>query len=300
MTKEAFLKSLRTELTILKLEEIDDIVLEYESHIAEHLANGLSEEEAIEEFGNFDQLVQGILEAYNIDKDYASNYRKKVQQKEKMNDFVNKSSNTIGDMFDNVFDYINEFSSKIYSYFEKSDKARTILILALLLTFSIWIEGPWILFLGIVVMFVVHQANKQDKRATHSNDELGPEKKAENETVDGDAVTEDSIEAVNKNESETQHTPKSRPKPRRRESNTGKHLIKIILVTFLIIFFIPFIGSLFFGAIGLGAAAITLIFILVRTGLSIFATITLILIGLLIIFVTTLSLIIAILKAVMK
>lgn len=70
MNKNEFISELKSKLSILKKEEVNDIVNEYSEHIEEKVKSGKSEKEAIEEFGDIDELVSGILDAYKIDKEY--------------------------------------------------------------------------------------------------------------------------------------------------------------------------------------------------------------------------------------
>lgn len=70
MNKKEFIGELKSKLSILKKEEVNDIVNEYSEHIEEKIKSGKSEKEAIEEFGDIDELVSGILDAYKIDKEY--------------------------------------------------------------------------------------------------------------------------------------------------------------------------------------------------------------------------------------
>lgn len=70
MNKEEFINELRSKLSILKEEEIDDIVSEYGEHIDEEIKSGKSETDAINEFGDIDELVSGILDAYKINDKY--------------------------------------------------------------------------------------------------------------------------------------------------------------------------------------------------------------------------------------
>jgi len=70
MSKNEFLAKLRRKLVILKKSEIDDIVDEYGGYIDEKIKKGKSEEEAIKDFGDFDELVKEILSAYKISEDF--------------------------------------------------------------------------------------------------------------------------------------------------------------------------------------------------------------------------------------
>ncbi|MCR5837938.1 MAG: DUF1700 domain-containing protein [Lachnospiraceae bacterium] len=66
MKKQEFIDIIRTNLRVLEDREIDDIVAEYEQHIDMKMATGLSEEAAIEDFGDLTELTAGILEAYHV------------------------------------------------------------------------------------------------------------------------------------------------------------------------------------------------------------------------------------------
>lgn len=66
MNKKQFLESLRKELNILKESEIDDILLEYEQHLDEQIHAGRSEEEAVANFGDVQELAREILDAYQL------------------------------------------------------------------------------------------------------------------------------------------------------------------------------------------------------------------------------------------
>lgn len=71
MKKEEFISSLKNKLSVLEESEIRDIIEEYEQHIDMKMQEGLSEEEAIRDFGDIGELTAGILEAYHVKADYA-------------------------------------------------------------------------------------------------------------------------------------------------------------------------------------------------------------------------------------
>ena len=66
MNKETFLEELRGYLRILEDQEQEDILEEYAQHIDMKLQKGLSEEEAIRDFGSMRELAAEILEAYHV------------------------------------------------------------------------------------------------------------------------------------------------------------------------------------------------------------------------------------------
>lgn len=63
MDKKTFLEELRSSLSVLQETELNDIMDEYEQHIDMKVQSGLTEEEAIAEFGNRKELTAEILEA---------------------------------------------------------------------------------------------------------------------------------------------------------------------------------------------------------------------------------------------
>lgn len=71
MDKKTFLLKLRHDLSVLEEEELQDIISEYEQHIDMKVENGLTQEEAIADFGSMTELTAEILEAYHVRADYA-------------------------------------------------------------------------------------------------------------------------------------------------------------------------------------------------------------------------------------
>lgn len=80
MTKTDFLEILEQKLMVLNENERADILLEYEQHIEMKIASGLSEEQAIEDFGDLDDLAKEILDAYHINTSYSNGnvFKKKM------------------------------------------------------------------------------------------------------------------------------------------------------------------------------------------------------------------------------
>ncbi len=68
MNKSKFEAYLRDKLSILQEEEIDEILAEYLQHIDMRVKEGVSEEEAIADFGDLDDLVNDLLDAYKINR----------------------------------------------------------------------------------------------------------------------------------------------------------------------------------------------------------------------------------------
>lgn len=66
MDKREFLKELGSYLDVLEEQEQQDILNEYSQHIEMKIQKGMSEKEAIEDFGNMEVLASEILSAYHI------------------------------------------------------------------------------------------------------------------------------------------------------------------------------------------------------------------------------------------
>ena len=70
MTKKEFLEILAQKLKILNKDEVADIVNEYAGYIDNKIAEGKTEEEAVADFGNVNDLAKEILSAYKLSEDY--------------------------------------------------------------------------------------------------------------------------------------------------------------------------------------------------------------------------------------
>ena len=71
MNKAEFLNELETRIRILEKNEIKDILNEYSQHIDMEIQNSISEEDAIKDFGDIDDLAAEILEAYHVNPDFS-------------------------------------------------------------------------------------------------------------------------------------------------------------------------------------------------------------------------------------
>lgn len=80
MTKKEFLKELEDRLQMLDEKERKDMIEEYSQHISMRMKSGMKEEEAIDDFGNLDDLISEILEAYHLDPEYEVKNRKRNEK----------------------------------------------------------------------------------------------------------------------------------------------------------------------------------------------------------------------------
>ena len=106
MTKKEFLEKLDKELSILNDKERKDIIEEYKDTIEEKIKHGQNEEEAVKDFGDIEDLVSDILDAYKINPEYKdTNFDKFTQKGEalikkgagKLADMTREFANTIKD-----------------------------------------------------------------------------------------------------------------------------------------------------------------------------------------------------------
>ena len=98
MNKEEFLQKLEKELSILNNKERQDIIEEYKDTIEEKVKHGQTEEDAVRDFGNIDELVSEILDAYKINPEFnqkESNFDKFTQKGENL---IKKGASKLADM----------------------------------------------------------------------------------------------------------------------------------------------------------------------------------------------------------
>ncbi len=129
MNKKTFLEKLRKKLKILKADEIEDIIEEYDGYINEKVLSGKTEEEAIKAFGDFDELVKEILCAYKINEDY----EKEIKEKNALED-------SIEDVVNFIKDFIKQISRK-----SKKDVIKFIIEFIALIFFIAILKAPVII-----------------------------------------------------------------------------------------------------------------------------------------------------------
>ncbi|MDR0310086.1 MAG: DUF1700 domain-containing protein [Acidobacteriota bacterium] len=108
MSKKEFLEKLAQKLKILNKEEVADIVNEYAGYIDNKIAEGKSEEEAVADFGNINDLVKEILSAYKLSEDYTP--PEEFSSSRLFDDtanFLNKSIEFTARFFNDIFKHTN-------------------------------------------------------------------------------------------------------------------------------------------------------------------------------------------------
>jgi uncharacterized membrane protein len=111
MKKQEFLDRLKSRIDILDDSEVEDIMMEYEGHILEKMNKGKSEEEAIQDFGDFNELIKDILSAYKIKDKPISKPQSKVV------DWLQKAAYEINDFLKPLFSSAAKLKGKQVLYF---------------------------------------------------------------------------------------------------------------------------------------------------------------------------------------
>lgn len=102
MTKQDFLNRLSLRLEVLSRKEREDIIEEYSQHIDMKVQSGMSEEDAINDFGDIDALADEILEAYNLNTDYVKDKERRQSFEKKIADKVSGFAKTISKIADSI------------------------------------------------------------------------------------------------------------------------------------------------------------------------------------------------------
>lgn len=132
-TKKEFLNFLDKRLSILKEEEKNEVLNEYSQHIDMKVQEGQSEEDAIKNFGNLDDFVDEILDAYNIN----SAYNKKNIETEKITEAIDTGVDVAKTFFQRVREYIKGISNYILN--EKPSKILIFLMKIGILSVALFI-----------------------------------------------------------------------------------------------------------------------------------------------------------------
>ena len=139
MNKNSFINKLKKNLKILDESEVKDIIDEYSEIIDEKIKDGKTEEEAIKDFGDVDELCKEILKAYKINPKYTDE-----EAKFDFEGFIKNSA-----------DKLSNFTKSIINEFKKQDNISLefifeILIKAVILLFILAIVSiPFLIIYGL-------------------------------------------------------------------------------------------------------------------------------------------------------
>lgn len=105
MTKVDFIKYLDKRLSVLNEKERNDIKDEYIQHIDMKIASGITEEDAIKDFGDLQSFVDDILIAYNVD----PHYKKASITSEKVNEVISSGTNMLTRLLAKIKKVFNKY-----------------------------------------------------------------------------------------------------------------------------------------------------------------------------------------------
>lgn len=98
MTKHEFFNLLEQRLMMLNDSERADLLSEYEQHIEMKMQSGLSEEEAIADFGDPEELIRELLEAYHLN----TSWQPKNRFSARVSYTVKSCANFLGSVFESL------------------------------------------------------------------------------------------------------------------------------------------------------------------------------------------------------
>jgi hypothetical protein len=110
MSKEKFIIELRKRLSLLEVEERDNIIEEYLSYVNQKIYEGISEEEAIEQLGDVNKIAEKILKSHKISDKYIKLFIGKEKVIDEINDFVNKLTDVSSAVFSKIESSISDFA----------------------------------------------------------------------------------------------------------------------------------------------------------------------------------------------
>ena len=254
MNKKSFIKKLKNNLNVLEESEVKDIIEEYSDIIDEKIKDGKTEEEAIKDFGDINELSKEILKAYKINPKFIEDDEPEFRQ-----DFektIKKGAKKLSNFTKSVVDDIKKHDNITLEFIcEIVIKIIILLIIYAILTVPFWallglghaifdiaffpldiilnvIWGilVWILYfvVGVIIAITMFKSNfkveevkeEPKKKTTKSNEEKNTEK-------------------VKIDETEMEENKKSKKKePVKSSSGTVFATIKALIKIFIFIFFI--------------------------------------------------------------
>lgn len=134
MNKNEFLEKLEKKLNILEESERKDIINEYKDILEEKIKHGKTEEEAVKDFGDFDELIKEILKAYKINPQNSKDKAKEILDAGEV--LIKDSAKKLSESADKLIKNISkeDSTSTIQNIFEILLKAICILVIIAILT----------------------------------------------------------------------------------------------------------------------------------------------------------------------
>ncbi|MEG0238574.1 DUF1700 domain-containing protein [Anaerorhabdus sp.] len=145
MNKQEFLAKLKQKLDLLTDAEVKDILDEYSDTIDQKIQEGKTEEQAVNDFGDIDELVSEIYDAYKI---------KGSKDTNKHKDAAGKAGDVLNDMIDSL----SNFFSTVFKDLSVEGISRTLVLVGVGLVVLLLLRIPFAilegLFRSIVYMII--------------------------------------------------------------------------------------------------------------------------------------------------
>ena len=293
MNKKAFIKKLKNNLNVLEENEVKDIIEEYSDIIDEKIKAGKTEEEAIKDFGDINELSKEILKAYKINPKFVEN----DSESDIHQDFektIKKGAKKLSDFTKSVVDDIKKHDNITLEFVcEIIIKIIILLVIYAILTIPFWallglgyaifniaffpldvilkaIWGilVWVLYfvVGVIIAITMFKSNFKTEEVKKE-----PKKK----TAKVKSNEEKETEKLKISEQEIEDNKNSKKKLLKSSSGTVFVTIKAIIKIFI---FIIFIFPVIFIIVGLIFAIVGVIYYIIQ-GLNLWGVLIL-LIGL--------------------
>ena len=242
MNKNSFISKLKKNLKILDENEVKDIIDEYSEIIDEKIKNGKTEEEAINDFGDVNELSKEILKAYKINPKYTSDEEAKID----VHNFIKEAANKLSNFTKGIFDDIKKHDDISLEFvFEILIKAAILLVIFAIiglpflivcrLGYSIfeiaffpldiilnvlWGMLIWILYFVVCVLISIRMFKdniKQTKKIAKKSKKVKRNEKISNEEISNEKIVKEN--KVKKDE----------------EGNILKEIAKIFIFIFIVL-----------------------------------------------------------------
>lgn len=115
MTKEKFVNELAKRLSLLDSKEVDKIIQEYLDTISKKMHRGITEEEAINELGDINEIAKNVLKSYKINENYIKLFIGKEKVIDDVNEFIKKATDVSTSVLLKVGEQVSGFAKDVYS-----------------------------------------------------------------------------------------------------------------------------------------------------------------------------------------
>lgn len=139
MNKQQFLEKLKNRLNILSESEVKDILDEYSDVIDQKVQEGMTEEDAVKDFGDINDLANEILEAYKI------NTKKKHFSS-------HDTAQQIGNILQDIINYLEKFFSTLFKDLSVEKVSRSLVLFGVAAVLIFVLQVPFFIIRTLVIL----------------------------------------------------------------------------------------------------------------------------------------------------